>query len=122
MISRTEAPEPRGGMLCNQCGRCSLPGDMIYAPPTPSGALLCETCAPTVAEEDSAIARALDARQVPPGFASRVEALTWRAKLRASHNPQLKRLERLQRSPAADLQFPEPPSTARQIEEASGDD
>jgi hypothetical protein len=105
---------PHGkGAPCNTCRKPLGPGDLVYRfGPGGQPALLCEACAPTVAEEDTAIARALVAGELPPGFDTRAQAATFRAILRVSHHAQTKRLAPL--TEAATVEFPEPPPTARE--------
>lgn len=109
------------GAPCNGCRKPLGPGDLVYRfGPGGQPALLCEACAPTVAEEEVAIARALVAGELPPGFDTRAQAATFRAMLRVSHNAQTKRLAPL--TEAATVEFPEPPPTARETYRGPGDE
>ena len=123
LIARAEAEPKAPSMLCQGCAAAVLPGSPAYRHrPGGEACLVCEACAPTVAEEDAGIAAALEARVVPKGFANRVEAVTWRAKLRAAYSAQAKRLEPLVIDVAHDLAFPEPPASAVEVDGDGEDD
>lgn len=116
--------------LCERCRRQVAPGELAYQS-KPGGArcLICQACAPTVAEEVEAITRALEApgaRLAPDGFKARADAVVWVNRVRGAFPLRVKRLSRvlpLEVPPAeSDLEFKEPPETARVIEEETPED
>lgn len=103
---------------CEVCSRGVGPGELAYqSKPGGRRCLICEACAPTVAEEDAAVLKAVQAGVLPDGFRSRAEAISWRAGVRMAFSLQVKRLSPLAPPPVADpaLAFPEPPATAKPI-------
>lgn len=110
---------------CEVCSRAVGPSELAYqSKPGGRRCLICEACAPTVAEEDAAVLKAVQVGVLPEGFRTRSEAISWRAAMRMAFSLQVKRLSPLAPPPVADpaLTFPEPPATAKPIEEVDHDE
>lgn len=131
------APPP-GALVstaCEQCRKPIAPGAPAYLfKPGGGPCLKCEACAPTVSEEVAGIVAYLSsiaggnpgagalASARPAGFRDRLEAAAWVARVRVQYPAQVKRLAPF-KPPADpqienDLQFKEPPATARLITES----
>ena len=107
---------------CEVCGLGLAAGDLAYqSRPGGRRCLICRTCAPTIAEEDNLLCENLRGGRLPPGFASRNEAIAWRARIRAAYATSAKRLSPITAPAAEELIFPEPPPSARLITEESED-
>lgn len=110
---------------CTYCTDCRAGielGEACYQK-TPGGldAMLCEECAPTVEEESHGLVAELEAGEIPKGFKSRSEVISWRAFARLGYPGHAKRLTPLVTlAPDLALEFPEPPARARPGEDWKG--
>lgn len=120
------AGQPLPGELeplrCEACGKPVAEGAKAYqARPGGGRCLICEACAPTVSQETSGILQLLELGTTPKGFTGRSEARAWVSRVRGMYHGQVKRLSPVASRPLppleSDLEFKEPPASARVIEE-----
>lgn len=115
------APGDLAPIACETCRKPLAVGDFAFQV-RPGGArcMVCPACAPTVAEEVGGIISCLDAGGLPAGFRGRSDARAWVNRVRGVYSMRVKRLARiLPLEPPAiesDLEFKEPPATAKEIE------